>query len=481
MTEGGVGGAAAFALLDCVPYMAIVMVMFRDVLRVRRGVAVAVCVGLAVLEAMIGSWRCGRLDDNLTMAALAVALPALWGFPMMALIRVPWRQSLFVLLIFINLSGTVMIIGNALGAVLLPAGAGVPYTAGWLLMVAVALVAMLGGLHALCGRLFFEVCRGRGDDDIWRYFWLIPSLFAVSALEDRFDTATPEYVAVAEPKTFLFLMVMFCTKLVVYYVIFRLVRTHRQKTELQGINRQLQLHEQAYRSYRDRDLAERRIRHDFRHQLAVIAVMAEEGRYDELCEFVGRTGRAIADATPERLAADPGLDALLHYHRQEARRRGVRFDLHVGVMPERYYDANDLILIFGNLLDNAIIAAGACRDAAAGDVNADAAAGDAADVDAGEHGGRAYVDLRVGQINDSVVILVRNSYRGRIDRHGGRFRSTRHDGDAIGISSVEQVVARIGGVSSFTYDERTFTAHVTLPAHPGGRRGVQPSRAASQS
>lgn len=118
----GVCGAGIFALLDCLPGMAFTLTLFRKRLRLGVRATVAVCALLVVIQVVAGSLRYRHVDDNAYMASMAILLPVLWGFPVIGLIRDSWRKIVFVLMLFMNLSGTVTVMGNAVDRHLFPGG-----------------------------------------------------------------------------------------------------------------------------------------------------------------------------------------------------------------------------------------------------------------------------------------------------------------------------------------------------------------------
>ena len=77
---------------------------------------------LVVIQVVAGSLRYRHVDDNAYMALMAILLPVLWGFPVIGLIRDSWRKIVFVLMLFMNLSGTVTVMGNAVDRHLFPGG-----------------------------------------------------------------------------------------------------------------------------------------------------------------------------------------------------------------------------------------------------------------------------------------------------------------------------------------------------------------------
>ena len=431
-------GAVIFVLIDCLPGMVFTLALFRDHLRFGRAATAAACTVIVMVQMAAGSLRYGHIDNNMYMALLAVLVPALWGLPMLVLIRGSWRKAVFVMMLFMNLSGTVTIIGNAMGRWLLPAGACLPYSWQYLLMVVLAGVMLVGVLYVLFGGILLELFRFGDADHIWRYLWLVPAGFTLIALWMRFGTPEPEYISTAKPANFVFLMVLFITKLGTYLIVSKIVLVQRQRNELQTINRQFELHERAYRIYQERDEAERRLRHDFRHQLAVLSTLAEEGEFEELRKYLGKMVQGIPSNSRNRLASDPELDALLQYYAYEAEHAGVRFASRIEVPVEQYVKSVDLTVVLGNLLENAIQAAGRCTD-------------------------ERYVDLRVGKVSDVCMIQVRNSYDGLIDERGGRFFSTKHDGMGMGLESVRLTAQRLHGECSVKHDGHVFTVCVSLP------------------
>ena len=200
----GVCGAGIFALLDCLPGMAFTLTLFRKRLRLGVRATVAVCALLVVIQVVAGSLRYRHVDDNAYMALMAILLPVLWGFPVIGLIRDSWRKIVFVLMLFMNLSGTVTVMGNAVDRHLFPGG-GV-YDWRYLLTVLLVGIALICVLFVFFGRTLLDLFDVEDADYIWRYLWLVPAGFSAIALWMRFGTPEPEYISTAKPANFMMLM-----------------------------------------------------------------------------------------------------------------------------------------------------------------------------------------------------------------------------------------------------------------------------------
>lgn len=117
--------AGVSALFDCLPGMTFTLLLFRKRFRFGLRATIVVCAVLAIVQIMVGALRYGHVDDNVYMASMAMLLPTLWGLPMLGLIHDSWRKIVFVLMLFMNLSGTVAVISNAVEQHLFSIGGGV--------------------------------------------------------------------------------------------------------------------------------------------------------------------------------------------------------------------------------------------------------------------------------------------------------------------------------------------------------------------
>lgn len=303
------------------------------------------------------------------------------------------------------------------------------------LLVGIALICVL---FVFFGRTLLDLFDVEDADYIWRYLWLVPAGFSAIALWMRFGTPEPEYISTAKPANFMMLMLLFITKLGTYLIIAKIILVQRQRNELSIVNRRYELHERAYRIYREHSDAERRLRHDFRHELAVLSVLAEKNELGELRDYIAKMVRTVPPSTRYRLASNPELDALLQYYAYEAERAGVRFTSRIETPVDHFAKSVDLTVVLGNLLENAVQAAGCCA-------------------------GERYADLRIGKVPGVCMIQVRNSYDGLIDERNGRFFSTKHNGMGMGLESVRLTAQRLHGECSVKHDGHVFTVRVSLP------------------
>ncbi len=230
------------------------------------------------------------------------------------------------------------------------------------------------------------------------------------------------------------------------------VITLRDRTELEELLRELD---------DTRSLAEalRSQEHEFANRLHVIGGLIELGRYDDAVEFVNRSS-----TLHQQLAAglvdgvgDPILSALLLGKVAVAAERGITVSVSTsGVLPGPLEDAEGLVTILGNLIDNALdsVAPG------------------------GSAGGHVEVGI-VASGNDSseeLMITVHDSgpgideaLTGEIFRHGFTTKAARGSRRrGIGLALVAREVHRRGGrIEVRNAGGALFTVTIPLPAKAG--------------
>ncbi len=220
------------------------------------------------------------------------------------------------------------------------------------------------------------------------------------------------------------------------------VLTLRDRTELESLVRELD----SARGLAD---ALRAQAHEFSNRLHTVAGLIQLGQTDEALHYIAEeshTHQELAESLNERIG-DPALVALLLAKATVASERGVDLRLADGSrIPGRLRSAGDVVIVVGNLLDNALDAA----------------------TEAGQ--ARGSIDVSVRTEGDTLVVRVRDSGPGiAADRLDDVFRegfTTKEPastaGRGLGLALVSQVARRYGGTARVT-TEGGATFVVTLP------------------
>ena len=221
--------------------------------------------------------------------------------------------------------------------------------------------------------------------------------------------------------------------------------------------------------------------HEAANRLHTVIALIELGHTERALEFATAELREAQSLTDQVIEAvhEPVLAALLLGKAAEASERGVELLLAEDLdLPDAGIDGRDLVTIVGNLIDNAIDAAGAGPTAGPRSVRF------SAEVDFG---------LRDDQGSGTLLLRVSDSGAGidpadaaRIFDRGWSTKPARSgSGRGLGLALVRQSVERHGGsielvTGGKAADGAVFLVRLPLPARPPSARPAPGSRPASE-
>lgn len=184
---------------------------------------------------------------------------------------------------------------------------------------------------------------------------------------------------------------------------------------------------------------QRRLTHEFTNHTDALALLLQQEDYEGAKAYLASLTRVIAANTTIMNTHNPLLDALLSKKYEEASRRGVMVYFDLPDLRDLPMEKTDLVLVFSNLLNNAIDAA--------------------AKADPPE------VYVRARKNEQEVVLSVRNRVQKNLDLTDGQLpRTTKKEpGHGIGLWNVKDVLAAYGGEYTISCRENWFRFTCTIP------------------
>ena len=147
-------------------------------------------------------------------------------------------------------------------------------------------------------------------------------------------------------------------------LLFTAIRGMAQRSELKARNdllaRQIDRQNEHYAALTAQYENLRRIRHDISSHLYTMQLLLQEGQYDEAAAYSAEVTEACRFRSDLGACENPVVDAFLFSRTEELRAQGYTLQLQVCIPAETGIRNADMVVAFGNLLDNA---AEACRDA----------------------------------------------------------------------------------------------------------------------
>ena len=227
--------------------------------------------------------------------------------------------------------------------------------------------------------------------------------------------------------------------ILMFYTIHKLFFISEKNREQQLTEQQAALQQRYYQHLEEIDLGHRRYTHDLKNCMASIGALAAAGGNEEIMALLEDMEVELNTLTGQRYTANSILNALLWEKESLAGRHNVQMEIEAEAAPEwACIPGRDLIVMIGNLLDNAIEAAKQHPE------------------------GRVHVALYAGE--HFLVAEIENTCAGQVRPDGKTFLSTKPDAanHGFGLSNVRDTVQKYGGTFYTAQKDDHFTAVLTI-------------------
>ena len=252
----------------------------------------------------------------------------------------------------------------------------------------------------------------------------VGSIYIMNAVFTLAYSTSWEY---AEVYSLMSVVILLVINVLVFYVYIKLADDLQVKRMNVVYEQQLELCERPQEETEISMLQIRDVRHSMRNHFISILAYAERGECDEIIQFVDdviEDGKLELSGTVN--TGNIVTDSLVGYWERIAEQKGIEFRSELSIPMEMPFKGADISLILGNLLENAVEGAGKAEK-------------------------RKYIRLKIKYDKKNLLIMVENSYKGKLVKgRGEELRTTKTDKDnhGIGLSSVRRVVGKYHGTVS---------------------------------
>jgi hypothetical protein len=191
----------------------------------------------------------------------------------------------------------------------------------------------------------------------------------------------------------------------------------------------------------------RGIKHDMRHFVGVAGRLAEEGRSAELKQFLSKYAEKTETDPLPVFCENVVANSILGYYSLKAKKSGIAIRFSICIPRRLSISDNDLCIVLGNALENAIEACGNL-----------------------ENPEERFLTAEARIINGQLLLKIENSYNGLLNLQDGIYLSTKSgDFHGIGLQNIFKVVEAYGGFVKTEHYEKVFTLMAAFPS-PGGEK-----------
>ncbi|MDO4471073.1 MAG: ATP-binding protein [Bacillota bacterium] len=246
------------------------------------------------------------------------------------------------------------------------------------------------------------------------------SIYIMNAVFILADETKKEY---AELYSFVSVVILLLVNVLAGYIYLKLADDQQIRRKNTVYEQQLELCERHQEETELAMLQMRDVKHNMRNNLISLLAYAEQGECEKMIGFIndvmeeGRLRTSKATTTGNIV-----IDSLIEYWQRTAEREAIDFQAELSIPMEIPYKGADISLILGNLLENAVEGAEKAEK-------------------------KKYIKLRVKYDRQNLLLIVENSYGGRLKKVKEEFKTTKEDTEnhGIGLASVCRAVRKYRG------------------------------------
>ncbi len=192
-----------------------------------------------------------------------------------------------------------------------------------------------------------------------------------------------------------------------------------------------------YMEHTEREL--RAFRHDIKNQLDLFYSLLQSNFSEEAEACVKKLEEKLDQNESFSETGNLALDSILNLKLTQARGEGITVSCKSNVPKNLLLDFQDLMVILGNLLDNAIDASKKLQN-------------------------EAFISVVASYDKGMLFLFIQNAYDGRLEENGGQLQTTKAEKDlhGYGLRNVRDVLERYHGMMNFQHENRIFTVEVAL-------------------
>ena len=293
---------------------------------------------------------------------------------------------------------------------------------------ALLIIAQLLLKRLLCSAI--EPFLEKDSKDYWKFVWFIPIVFFAAVLvivdPDRQANSFRQLISSIFSGS---MMVLICVSV---------ASSHSRFHEWELMGRQLDAQKIHYAELKIRVEEARKTKHDFKHHVAAIRHYMDMDDKEGLRRYCDDLMATRNSEVQIPYTGNVAADGVLYHYLQKAWENGIRFQ-YGGVIRNPGISDMDISVLLGNALDNAFTGTLTLQE-------------------------NRSIQVVCQTEQQSLSILVHNSFDGNVKQtEEGIMSRKREQGPGIGLSSMQQICDRYGGILNTKWDDQFFTVTIVLP------------------
>ncbi len=426
-----------YALISLLPYLFLALYPFKDKIRFSRGKLVGLVVLLSLIQVILWGWTVlTPYDETSRTSLICTGLYFIFYF---LVVRAHMAQTAFTLLMLYNINNFIEIASKCIESFIFPDLAVQDYRWSFTLIILILEVIILVPFFQYIKLYYAPIFQRKISAVTWRYLWIIPATFYVTWYHHLYASGKSSLELALVPSNTFYLLLMSLGSIFIYHLVVKLIIVMDNNAQLAENNHVLLIQHLQYNTLQERIHDARRAKHDIRHHISILKSYAEKRDYESLTDYLNQYQKTMPDDRSIVFCENLPANALLLYFAQIAKDNNVDFAVQANIPADLAITENDLSVLMGNLLENALDACIAQKE------------------------GKRKIRIKAKTNQSAFFLTVDNTFDGLIRQTlQGDFLSTKENGSGIGLISVQQIVDKYEGTLQIHHNQSEFRASVML-------------------
>lgn len=245
-----------------------------------------------------------------------------------------------------------------------------------------------------------------------------------------------------KPVTIMCMIIVFVINVVVFHLYLRLSEYLELKYKNSMYEKELSFMDIYMKEKEDTMIELRRKRHDLKHQMTEWLSLLQNRQYEKLENCIKeQADLKFLEGMKIAHTENSIVDAFINYKYEVARKNNIEFRVKLDIPTKLPFENGDIGIILGNALDNAI------------------------EANIRSNIQKTYVDLKVKYEGENLLIVVENSFDGKIVQSGrgeSVTRKSNKEEHGLGIGSIQNVLKKYHGYYEVKIQDNVYCLKILL-------------------
>lgn len=237
---------------------------------------------------------------------------------------------------------------------------------------------------------------------------------------------------------FAFGLILSIANIALIYIIHSLEKSTRREREMELLRQRIDLQARSFEALEESYRQQRKSTHEFQRHTSAIYGLLERGEYDEALSYTRKLQNDRSIRNTSIVSKNPVIDVILNREYMLACEQGIEMQVRVNDLSSLPFEADDMAVLFSNLLDNAIEACQRCH-------------------------GQKEIQCSI-LLEDTLYISVRNTSL-PVEITDGKIDTSKPNGKehGYGLPAIKYILNALKAEYTFEYDQGWFSFASEIP------------------